>query len=404
MSTALGPADGDPIRRRPAARPPAARTNVSGLVLALPIVLFLALGIRAYHDATGKNLLPVGLLPPDAQLDLAATNLEDATRAGGAGFTFTVVSRSTLEAKAGGPLIDIPDPADRRKSLGLTDSYYLGATLAEGSVTPDGYWLQMRRGPDAPDTAPDFEHAPITLAALVADGVTWRNDGTGWYQTDRPPGIGLDPRTIALLPTLLRDATDAKSDGTKVVDGTPAIGVEATGEMAKAPGLLAIDAEAFSVLVAPIEFSLDGAGRLIELHAVLRNTRMTTYDLPGTSSSARPGRGRRARRLGRACRASRGTSRLRGSLLVGPLFAHGMRWQDYAAPPLRGAIHRHEHRSGRLAQGRETPVGGFAPVTVRWDVSQSRLPVIRRYTSGLNRRQSTRSRTCDLCAPIATSR
>lgn len=243
------------------------------------MVLVLSLGVRAYQQRTGDDLLVVGALTPDAQLDLAATNIDEAVGAGGAGFTFTVVSRSILAAKAGGPLIEVPDPSDRNKSLGFAETYYLGASLGEGSVTPDGYWLQMRRGPDDPDAPPDFANSPITLAALVTEGVTWRNDGNGWYETNQPPGIGLDPRTIALLPTFLRDASDAKADGTRLVNGVTVLGVEAIGEMAKAPGLHAIDAESFSVLVAPIEFSVDATGRLVELHAVLRNTHITTYDL-----------------------------------------------------------------------------------------------------------------------------
>jgi hypothetical protein len=53
---------------------------------------------------------PRSRAPADEQLDVAADNLEAVTARGGSGFTFTVVSRSTLHAKEGGPLIEVPDP------------------------------------------------------------------------------------------------------------------------------------------------------------------------------------------------------------------------------------------------------------------------------------------------------
>jgi hypothetical protein len=42
---------------------------------------------------------------------------------------------------------------------------------------------------------------------------------------------------------------------------------------------MAIDAASFSELVAPIEYALDAQGRLVELHARMRNLRMETFDL-----------------------------------------------------------------------------------------------------------------------------
>jgi hypothetical protein len=42
---------------------------------------------------------------------------------------------------------------------------------------------------------------------------------------------------------------------------------------------MAVDAEPFTVLVAPIDYKLDDQGRLIELHARMRNTNMDVFDL-----------------------------------------------------------------------------------------------------------------------------
>ena len=47
------------------------------------------------------------------------------------------------------------------------------------------------------------------LAALVVEGVTYRNDGSGWYETSQPPGIGLDPASARLLPGMLRNVEGA---------------------------------------------------------------------------------------------------------------------------------------------------------------------------------------------------
>ncbi len=251
----------------------------SGALLLAPIML---LGIMAWRLGAP---LPVALAAPalpgsaDDQLTVAADRIAQRTAAGGAGFTFTVVSRSTLYAKEGGPLIEVPDPIDRYKTLGLASDYYLGASIASGTVTPDGYFLQMYAGPATADAPVDFEKSPATLAALVKQGATWRNDGDGWYRTDQPPGIGLDPATIALLPTFLRDAGSPEAKGARLVDGAAALAVEATGEIAKAPGLMAIDAASFTVLAAPLSFALDDQGRLVEIRAVMRNTRSEVFEL-----------------------------------------------------------------------------------------------------------------------------
>jgi hypothetical protein len=217
--------------------------------------------------------------PPGTRLADAAAQLEAALKSGGPGFSFQVVSRSTLYAKPGGPKIEVPDPIDRYKTLGLADEYYLGASVATGIVTPDGYFLQMRRGPATKDAAPDFEGAEKTLAALVTGGKTFRNDGNGWYVTDSPPGIGLDRKTAKLLPKLLRSVTGATDEGSAVVKDKPATKIKANAKVADSPGLMAIDAESFTEFKNGLEFALDDQGRLVELHALMRNKNQQTFDL-----------------------------------------------------------------------------------------------------------------------------
>lgn len=208
----------------------------------------------------------------------AATLLEVATGPGGGGVTFEIVQRSSLHAKPGGPQIEIPDPTDRYKSLGFADEYQLGALIERGAVTAEGFWMEMRAGP-AKGAEPDFEKAPYQLGAIAKNGTTWRNDGEGWYETDRPPGIGLDPRTAALLPTLLRNASGPTDDGTESVHGKTARRIEATGAVKDIPGIIAVDGQPFTTLVKPIEFAFDDAGYLVRLRAVARNENQKEFDL-----------------------------------------------------------------------------------------------------------------------------
>jgi hypothetical protein len=256
----------------------------SAIALIVLVVLAGVLAMRGGMPRFGGGatavdpVVALGGRTPAEALDVAATTLERATGSKGAGFTFQVVSRSTLYAKADGPRIEIPDPADPTKVGSLADEYYIGASIAAGMATPDGFWLQMRAGPDK-DAAPDFDKAQLTLAALVRGKEMWRNDGDGWYGSDGVPGIGLDPVTVAKLPSLLRNATDPAATDAQLQDGKLVATVTATGKIADAPGLMAVDAESFTVLVAPIDFEIDDQGRLIELHARMRNTRVDTFDL-----------------------------------------------------------------------------------------------------------------------------
>lgn len=271
----------------------AIRASIAALVailnglaaLLLPVVIlgglvFVRSGGIGELVEPGPVVVAAAELEPDARLDAAAAKLEQATAKGGTGFAFTVDSRSTLRAREGGPKIEVPDPTDRYKSLGLADEYYVGGSIATGFVEGDGdYLLQMRQGPASAKAAPDFEKATATLTALVRDGVEYRDDGDGWYATDQLPGIGLDPATIAKLPTLLREATGAVDTEPSLVGNELLPALTATGKVADVPGLMAIDAAPFTELIEPIAFAFDGEGRLAQLTATMRNTNSDTFDL-----------------------------------------------------------------------------------------------------------------------------
>ena len=235
----------------------------------LPLVLLALIGVLVagplVRDPAAVRAAQVGADPstaPETRLEAAADILAAATAKDGAGYRFAIVQTSTLHARPDGPQIEVPDPADPHKSLGLADTYQIDTAIEHGAVTPDGFWMEMRSGPEA-GKAPDFEKAPYRFGTLVTDGVTYRNDGDGWYETDRPPGIGLDPVTASLLPRLLRDATKPKDGGSAPADpadpsGTQFRLVTATGTVADIPGVIAVDGEPFTELTDPIPSAAGG--------------------------------------------------------------------------------------------------------------------------------------------------
>jgi hypothetical protein len=222
-----------------------------------------------------------------AELTAAAADLlAAATAKGGTGYRFEIVQRSTLTARQGGPRIEIPDPADRTKSLGTTDAYYLNGLTETGYVTPGGFFMEMRTGPESTDAAVDLAGGELLFRALVRDGTTYRDDGLGWYPTEDPPGIGLDPATAGLLPALLRRAGSAKEADLATAGGelgkdtaAASRAITATGEVADIPGVVAVDGAGFTEITRPVDFAFDAAGRLTGLVVTARNTNVTAHDL-----------------------------------------------------------------------------------------------------------------------------
>jgi hypothetical protein len=251
----------------------------AGLRVAAVIAFAAALMFGRNQLALRPTQLPPGLVgvgvnsTPAELKELGARSIETAVAKGGGGVSFEIVQRASLHAKPGGPKIDVPAPVGRG-SAGTADEYEVGATIEHGRVTPDGFWMEMRAGP-APGRQPDFDHATYEFGAIVKAGTTYRNDGQGWYETDDPPGIGLDPRTAALLPRLLRNAAAAKDAGTDA----DLRKITAQGEVRDVPGLIAVDGETFTSLVGDVELGFDDQGRLRKLHVVAQNGNVSRYDL-----------------------------------------------------------------------------------------------------------------------------
>lgn len=273
----------------------AARTPrmLARLVSALVLVLVMA-GVALARVAPPATLtVPVSAVAggapagtPDALKAAAADLLAATTARGGSGYRFEIVQRSVLTARPGGPQIEVPDPTDRTKTLGLADTYYLIGLVETGYVMPAGFAMEMRAGPASPDAKADLAAGELLFRALVRDGTTYRDDGLGWYPTDQPPGIGLDPATAALLPALLRNAAAAEAVDLAAAegelgraDGSATRAITATGTVADIPGVVAVDGAPFTELTGPIAFSFDAAGRLSGLVVTARNTNATVHDL-----------------------------------------------------------------------------------------------------------------------------
>jgi hypothetical protein len=214
---------------------------------------------------------------PAAALSAAADVLDQRLAKGAPGYTFEILQRSTIHARPGGPQIEIPDPNDRHKSLGFADTYEVGALIERGAVTPDGFTMEMRTGP-APGKAADWK-APYQFGVISSGGKTLRDDGVGWYPTDSPPGVGLDPATASLLPGLLRNATSVKNDGFTQVGDVLLPKVTGAAKVADIPGVVAADGAPFTELVGPLEFVFNADGSLAQVHVLARNTNLDVYDL-----------------------------------------------------------------------------------------------------------------------------
>lgn len=213
--SAWGPHAMDRYRARPEADAitfEASRGSKRLAVLILvPILLVASIAVlRASGVTTRPSIFLTGAAKDMAPAELASTAadaFELATAVGGPGYTFEVVQHATLVARSEGPPIDDPDPASPEKAA-ETGSQVAGSYIERGTATPDGFHAEIRRGPDDPRAPPDWTANDLELAALVRGGKTYRNDGAGWYATTRPPGLGLDPATADLLPTMLRQLTD----------------------------------------------------------------------------------------------------------------------------------------------------------------------------------------------------
>lgn len=263
---------------RGAASVASALLSLLGLGVAVGAIVLARGGLLAPPVTFGPGAEPLTGLTAVEIKDDAAVKLEQATAKGSSGYAFEIVQTSTIKVKEGGPDLILPHPSNPWLTGGKADELLFYSLVERGVVTPAGFWSEIRSGPQPGETA-DFDGAQWQRSALMRDGVAWRNDREGWYRTDEVPGIGLDPATVALLPTLLRESGDAAKRDALVVGGRTLARVDATADKRNMPGLVAADGQKFTRLTAPMEFGFDDQGRVVWIHAVALNTNMTDYDL-----------------------------------------------------------------------------------------------------------------------------
>jgi hypothetical protein len=268
-------------------RLPSSRLVLSVLVWALLISLVVVARANLHRVTVEARAVTgaVASMEPSDVTTAAADALEQAVSLGGTGITFEIVQTTTIAKREDGEAIVLPDPADPKKVIEV-DSVANGLYVERGAWTPAGFHAEIRRGPDDPAAKIEWEKAANELSALVRDGVTYRNDGEGWYETDRPPGIGLDPASVAKLPTLLRELAGTKDSAIRggspddpFADLANARRLEGATKVADAPGIIAVDLADSTELREPADLAFDDKGRLIGLRILARNTNLDRYDL-----------------------------------------------------------------------------------------------------------------------------
>lgn len=253
-----------------------------GFLVLVVGVAIVAVGLIAVHGRDDVRPALIALtagaetLPPRDLMAAAADALEAARAPGGSGYRFRIVQTSAMVARPGGPKVPVPADTGRGTSE-LVDRYYLHSLLEEGVARPDGFWSRMRAGPADEGAAPDWTGSQVMFEALVRGQERWRDDGEGWYRAEDLPGIGLDPETAGLLPTLLRDADDPRDAEDEDAATARALRADATRE--QIPGVIAADGLAFTELLAPLTYGFDAGGRLTRIAVSARNTNMDDFDL-----------------------------------------------------------------------------------------------------------------------------
>ena len=254
-----------------------ALVGVAMVATAIGLIVFVRTsGPLAGPPSGGAN--PRASLTADQLREGAAVELDAALAKGGSGLTFQVVQRNTLRQKAGGPPIEVRSQLDPTKVLDTVSESYVNAMVSTGAVTDSAFWMEMRRGPEK-DQAPDFIGGELRYSVIQRDGVLWRNNGNGWYQTEISPGMGMDPVSARALPALLRALHGAKKLDPVTVGGQVLVGVRGIATPHDYPGVIAADGKDFTEGSFQVDCWFDGAGRLVQLSAHPKNLNQPTWDL-----------------------------------------------------------------------------------------------------------------------------
>jgi hypothetical protein len=227
------------------------------------VALSLVLAVAGFTGGFIAFGVPLTQAKATGVLVSAAEQIEQATAAGGAGYTFETGSQQVYVAVPGGDKVIADDPAHPGTSIRVDRSPVTGA-LTRGMASPDGFAMSLRLGVPENDLFAWDQGTPF-VDVISQAGSVWRNDGQGWIATSVPPGLGFDPLSAARLPTLLRDMQRKATDlGMK--DGLH--GYRADVSAADYPGIIASDL--LSATADPVTVSawIDATGHLARIDAV----------------------------------------------------------------------------------------------------------------------------------------
>lgn len=259
---------------RVAARAVSAGVGLAIIVVAIGLILLVRTQYGVPSAFGGGQGTP---MTADELRNAAAGSLEQAIGPGGSGISFDVVQHQTLHAKPDGPRIELRDPADPETIVGVVDEYQVGSILSRGGLTAEAFWMELSVA--SKDQPTEFSAATFFSRVLQRDGELWRDDGAGWYLTDASPGVGMDPATARLLPSMLRSLGGATALEPALLDGRLLLGVRGTSTPDAFPGVIAADGAAFTEQSFTVDCWFDDQGRLVRLEARARNLNQDTYDL-----------------------------------------------------------------------------------------------------------------------------
>ena len=212
-----------------------------------------------------------------ALLQKAAADTAARLAPAGSGLSFTALQRQVLYHVAGAPDLTVPNPSASASPL-VVDSFDVGANVTRGFTRGSDFFMEIR-GIDPAGTVADFDQGKVIFQVITHAGTIWRNEGQGWYTTDTPPGLGIDPFSLSHLPGLLGHLVSVKDLGDEPFQGQPGHHFSGFIDGSDWPGFTASDGVTFTSSPIPIDVWVSPDGRLLGLSGQARNLNHQVQDL-----------------------------------------------------------------------------------------------------------------------------
>jgi hypothetical protein len=228
---------------------------VAGTTAAFVGAFALGAMVAAEPAPSGGDVNVPGLLGA-ASTDLAARIAD-----GGPGIRWTVTQDQVLESTSG-------------KTTLVVNSTSRGAARGTNFVQ------EIRQATDLSQVR-DFDRSAFNFGTVIAGDEVWRNEGDGFFATDRAsvPGLGMDPVTLTRLPTLLRRVANARDLGQETLDSVTVRHFSGQVDAIDWPGVVASDALSLTETTIAVDIWIDSGGRLFRLSGLTRNVAWTDGSL-----------------------------------------------------------------------------------------------------------------------------